>query len=116
MKDMRTDSKGLMDAGLALSIDLWTESAAEWGWGSDTGGVDRYIIHQVSVVHTREICRALDIDPERVPLTFPTRGNMGPASIPFTLAGELGSLSGGDRLLLMGIGSGLNASCVEIVW
>jgi len=116
MTDMRTDSKGLMDAGLALSTDLWRESAAGWGWGSETGGVDRYIIHQVSVVHTREICRALGIDSKRVPLTFPTRGNMGPASIPFTLAGEVGSLSGGDRVLLMGIGSGLNASCVEIVW
>ncbi len=113
MDDMRTDSKGLMDAGLDLSAAMWAESAPEWGW--DTG-VARYIIHQVSVVHTRAICHTLGIDSDLVPLTFPTRGNIGPASIPFTLAREVGSLSDGDRVLLMGIGSGLNASLVEIVW
>lgn len=113
MDDMRTDSAGLMTAGLALSRDMWAESAQEWDW---TGGVDRYVIHQVSVVHTREICKALGIDQALVPLTFPTRGNIGPASIPFTLAREVDSLRDGDRVLLMGIGSGLNASIVEILW
>ncbi len=113
MDDMRTDSAGLMNAGLALSRDLWAEAAGEWGWDR---GMDRYVIHQVSVVHTRAICAALGIDLAKVPLTFPTRGNMGPAAIPFTLAGEAAGLSGGDRVLLMGIGSGLNASCLEIVW
>ena len=43
-------------------------------------------------------------------------GNIGPASIPFTLAREVDSLRDGDRVLLMGIGSGLNASIVEILW
>lgn len=113
MDDMRTDSPGLMNAGLALSRDLWADAVPEWGWD---GGMDRYVIHQVSVVHTRAICAALGIDREKVPLTFPTRGNMGPAAIPFTLAGEAASLTGGDRVLLMGIGSGLNASCLELRW
>ncbi len=113
MHDMRTDSTGLMNAGLALSRALWAESAQEWGW---TGGLDRYVVHQVSTVHTRAICAALELDPARVPLTFPTRGNLGPAAIPITLAGTADSLSDGDRVLLMGIGSGLNASCLEIVW
>ena len=53
---------------------------------------------------------------DRVPLTFPPRGNMGPAAVPFTLASEADSLHAGDRVLLLGIGSGLNASCAEIVW
>lgn len=113
MDDMRTDSKGLMDAGLSLSAAMWEESAAEWGW---TGELARYVIHQVSVVHTREISRTLGLDPSRVPLTFPTRGNIGPASIPFTLAREVDSLHDGDRVLLLGIGSGLNSSVTEIVW
>ena len=51
-----------------------------------------------------------------MPLTFPERGNIGPASVPFTLAGELDDLLDGDRVLLMGIGSGLNACCLEIAW
>ncbi len=113
MDDMRTDSVGLMKAGLALTKDLWEESAAEFGWGS---GIDRYVIHQVSNVHTRAVCQLLDLDPQRIPLTFPVRGNLGPAAIPYTLSGITDELSEGDRILLLGIGSGLNASFSEIVW
>ena len=73
-------------------------------------------MHQVSNVHTQAISKALDLDASRVPLTYPTHGNLGPAAIPFTLAGVVDDLSAGDRILLMGIGSGLNASFSEIVW
>ena len=62
------------------------------------------------------MCRTVGIDPARVPLTFPTRGNMGPATIPFTLATQLDSLRPDDRVLLMGAGSGMNAACLEVVW
>ncbi len=113
MDYMHTDSTGLMNAGLELSRDLWAESADDFGWRS---GIDRYVMHQVSTVHTKAISAALDIDLDRVPLTFPHRGNLGPAAIPFTLAGIAGELAQGDRVLLMGIGSGLNASISEIVW
>ncbi len=109
---MRTDARGLMDAGVALSRALWQEARSEFDWTD----MKRYVIHQVSQVHTAAICRALGLNRARVPLTFPTRGNIGPASVPFTLATEVDSLEAGDRVLLMGIGSGLNASCAEIVW
>ncbi|MGY1822986.1 3-oxoacyl-ACP synthase III [Geodermatophilus sp. SYSU D00079] len=111
--EMRTDLKGLLDAGLALSADLWADAGAEFDWA---GGMSRYIVHQVSKVHTKAMCDRFSIDPALVPTTFPTRGNLGPASVPFTLAVEQDSLGDGDRVLLMGIGSGLNASCLEIAW
>ncbi|MBY3553143.1 3-oxoacyl-ACP synthase III [Modestobacter lapidis] len=110
---MYTDLKGLLDAGLQLSEDLWDEATQEFDWA---GGMDRYVIHQVSQVHTNAVCERLGIDPDRVPRTFPERGNIGPASVPFTLAGEAHDLVDGDRVLLMGIGSGLNASILEITW
>jgi 3-oxoacyl-[acyl-carrier-protein] synthase-3 len=110
---MFTDLKGLLDAGLQLSEDLWAEAATEFDWAR---GMSRYIVHQVSQVHTEAICERLGIDPTLVPRTFPERGNIGPASVPVTLAGELGDLAAGDRVLLMGIGSGLNAACLEIAW
>jgi acyl-CoA:acyl-CoA alkyltransferase len=110
---MRTDAKGLMDSGLELSRALWDEAREHFDWSD---GMDRYVIHQVSQVHTEALCRELGIDPDRVPRTFPTRGNMGPASVPYTLASQVDSLEAGDRVLLMGIGSGLNASCAEIAW
>jgi 3-oxoacyl-[acyl-carrier-protein] synthase III len=110
---MRTDLKGLLEAGLNLSADLWDDAAGEFDW---TRGMDRYIVHQVSKVHTQAMCDRFSIDPALVPTTFPTRGNLGPASVPFTLADRQDSLVDGDRVLLMGIGSGLNASCLEIAW
>jgi 3-oxoacyl-[acyl-carrier-protein] synthase III len=110
---MQTDLKGLLDAGLQLSADLWADAADEFDWHR---GMDCYVIHQISQVHTDALCERLGIDPQRVPRTFPDRGNIGPVSVPFTLAGEVDALDEGDRILLMGIGSGLNASCLEIVW
>ena len=110
---MQTDLKGLLDAGLELSTALWSDAAEEFDWAQ---GMDRYVIHQISQVHTDALCQRLGIDPGLVPRTFPDRGNIGPVSVPFTLAAQADSLNEGDRVLLMGIGSGLNASCLELVW
>ncbi len=108
---MRTDTKGLLDAGLDLAKRAWTD-ADERGWLD----MDRYIIHQVSSVHTAMMCAQLGIDPAKAPITFPTLGNVGPASIPITLADDQGSLETGDRVLCLGIGSGMNVSATELLW
>jgi 3-oxoacyl-[acyl-carrier-protein] synthase-3 len=112
MTQMRTDSRALLEAGLELSTELWQEAAETFDWSD----LDCYIIHQVSSVHTQAITAALGIDPERVPMTFPHYGNIGPASIPFTLAKQTDDLRAGDRVGCLGIGSGLNASVIEIAW
>ena len=112
LESMHTDAKGLLDAGMALSRAVWDDAKAHFDWSN----MDRYIAHQVSQTHTRAMCRTVGIDPSRVPLTFPTRGNMGPATIPFTLATQLDSLRADDRVLLMGAGSGMNAACMEVNW
>lgn len=108
---MATDAKALLDAGLQVSKLGWGD-AEELGWLE----VDRYIVHQVSQVHTSLLCDRLGLDPAKVPLTFPLLGNVGPASIPITLSLEADSLQAGDKVLLMGIGSGLNASVMELTW
>ena len=112
MTQMRTDSRALLEAGLELSTELWQEAAETFDWSD----LDCYIIHQVSSVHTQAITAALGINPERVPMTFPHYGNIGPASIPFTLAKQTDDLRAGDRVGCLGIGSGLNASVIEIAW
>ena len=109
--EMRTDTKALLDAGLQVSKLGWGD-AAERGWLD----VDRYIVHQISQVHTSMLCERLGIDPTKVPLTFPLLGNVGPASIPITLSYEVDSLQAGDKVLLMGIGSGINAAVMELIW
>ncbi|MDK1010734.1 MAG: 3-oxoacyl-ACP synthase III [Actinomycetota bacterium] len=108
---MATDTKALLDAGLQVSKLGWGD-AEELGWLE----MDRYIVHQVSQVHMSLLCDRLGLDPAKVPLTFPFLGNVGPASIPITLSLEADSLQAGDKVLLMGIGSGINASAMELTW
>lgn len=109
---MRTDTRGLLDAGIALATETWEGAKDEFDWSN----MDRYVAHQISQVHTKAMCEALEIPPERLPLTFPTRGNMGPAAVAFTLATQVDTLSPGDRVVMLGVGSGLNVSCLEIAW
>jgi 3-oxoacyl-[acyl-carrier-protein] synthase-3 len=78
--------------------------------------MDWYIVHQVSKVHTTMVCDRLGIDSSKVPLTFPKFGNIGPAAVPITLASVQDNIKSGERVLCMGIGSGLNTSFTEIVW
>lgn len=110
---MVTDLRALLAAGVQLSTELWADAKADFDWCK---GMERYFIHQVSQVHTNAICKQLEIDPELTPRTFPEFGNIGPASVAYTLAGVQDTLERGDRILMMGIGSGLNASCMEIAW
>jgi 3-oxoacyl-[acyl-carrier-protein] synthase-3 len=109
---MSTDAHGLLEAGVALASEAWAEATEVFDWKD----LDCYIIHQVSKVHTASIVEALGIDKTKVPVTFPTRGNVGPASVPFTLAHFAADLVEGQRIACMGIGSGLNAAVIEITW
>ncbi|MHA7281964.1 3-oxoacyl-ACP synthase III [Arthrobacter sp. TMS2-4] len=110
---MYTDTKGLLDGGLDLVVTAWHEAQADgWAWDS----MDRYVTHQVSNSYTNAIIKAVDLERERVPITFPHWGNVGPASLPMTLAQEGASLKTGDRVLCLGVGSGLNTSMMEIAW
>ncbi|MBO3103075.1 3-oxoacyl-ACP synthase III [Cellulomonas fengjieae] len=109
---MRTDPSGLLAGGLELVVDAWNEAQRDWDWV----GVDRIVTHQVSSVHTRSIVEALDLDPDKVPMTFPRWGNVGPAALPLTLADQADSLRSGDRVLCMGVGSGLHTAMAEIIW
>ena len=110
---MRTDTAGLLEGGLTLAREAFDEALAlGWEWSD----LDRYVMHQVSAVHTTRLCELLGVDPARVPLTYPRFGNMGPAAVPYTLSTIAPEISTGERVLLMGIGSGLNCAGVELLW
>lgn len=111
LEQMRTDTRALLDAGTDLAKIAWDNADKD-----DWHDMDLYVLHQVSRVHTNAMIDVLGLDDDRVPKTSPMFGNMGPAAIPFTLAREAASLTVGDRVLCMGIGSGLNASVIELLW
>ncbi|MEU2201541.1 3-oxoacyl-ACP synthase III [Isoptericola sp. NPDC019482] len=109
---MFTDAKALLDGGLELVVDAWKDAVADWDWAR----MDRYVTHQVSRVHTDAIVEAVGLDRAKVPTTYERYGNVGPASVPITLVEQQDSLSAGDRVLLMGVGSGINTAMLELAW
>ncbi|MFE6968359.1 3-oxoacyl-ACP synthase III [Isoptericola sp. NPDC057653] len=109
---MFTDAKALLDGGLELVVDAWKDAVADWDWS----GMDRYVTHQVSRVHTDAIVEAVGLDRTKVPTTYERLGNVGPASVPITLVEQQDTLAAGDRVLLMGVGSGINTAMLELAW
>jgi 3-oxoacyl-[acyl-carrier-protein] synthase-3 len=112
---MTTDSTGLLEAGVALAKCTFDRGASFFGWTPET--FDLVISHQVSEVNTRRFRQALGLDPARLIETYPDYGNMGPVAVPFTfdLAWGKSLIQPGMRLGLMGIGSGLCCSMMEVV-
>lgn len=113
LTQMRTSSRQMFQAGIALALETFADAADA---GFDWSGIDTFVAHQTSVVHIKAMADALGVPDSRFPLTVPTYGNMGPAAVPFTLAQEVDRLSPGMRVLLLGIGSGINTSFAEITW
>ncbi|MDR1486752.1 MAG: 3-oxoacyl-ACP synthase III, partial [Deltaproteobacteria bacterium] len=111
---MRTDSAALLEAGVALAGETFKQGAKSFGWTSDS--FDVIICHQVSQANTRRLCEHLGLDWDKLIKTYPQYGNMGPVAVPFTfdLAFNQGLIRPGDRVALMGIGSGLCCAMMEV--
>ena len=113
---MQTDASALLVAGLQLAGATFNKAKNDLGWRPED--LDQFILHQVSAVHTAKLIELLGLDDQKVFKTFPEYGNVGPAAIPITLskALEANRIDKGDRVALMGIGSGLNCAMMEIQW
>jgi 3-oxoacyl-[acyl-carrier-protein] synthase-3 len=114
--EMLTDSEALLKAGIALSRDTWSAFQAELQW--DEASVDHYICHQVGKMHQQALYEGLGLNPEKDFSTYPTLGNMGSAALPGTLAAaaETGRLCKGNRVALLGIGSGISSIMMGLQW
>lgn len=114
--EMVTDQKRLLEAGIDLAQRTWELARDTFGWSD--GNIDQFLCHQVGSTHQRTLFERLGLDLNRAFLTYPFLGNVGPASVPLTLAlaRDRGRIQKGHRLALMGIGSGLNCSMMEVVW
>jgi 3-oxoacyl-[acyl-carrier-protein] synthase-3 len=116
MDRMVTDTRVLLTEGLKLATKTFAAAVEKLGWV--VGELDQFIIHQVSKAHTDSLMKVLGLDPEKIYRIYPELGNIGPAAVPIALAKAvaMGRIKRGDRIALLGIGSGLNCSMAEIVW
>ncbi len=76
------------------------------------------ICHQVGSAHQSAILKTLAIPADRDFTTYEYLGNIGTVSLPLTMAiaEERDILTPGDRVALMGIGSGLNCLMLGVEW
>ncbi|MCL1635856.1 3-oxoacyl-ACP synthase III [Luteimonas sp. SX5] len=116
LDQMVTDTRMLLIEGLKLAQKTFIAAKIALGWVVEE--MDEFVIHQVSKAHTAAFIKAFGIDPKKVMTIFGEHGNIGPASVPIVLSKlrEMGRLKKGDRVALLGIGSGLNCSMAEVVW
>jgi 3-oxoacyl-[acyl-carrier-protein] synthase III len=114
--NMQTDSELLLLAGVDLARDTWRQFKEISGWNESN--VARFICHQVGSAHRRKLYEALGLDAAKDFSTFETLGNIGSVSLPATLAlaGEAGAMRAGDKVALLGIGSGLNCLMLALEW
>lgn len=106
--EMLTDSEELLVAGIRLAKNTWAAFENELGWNRESP--DRFICHQVGSAHRRQLFENLGIELDRDFITYPEWGNVGSVSCPLTLAKalEAGAVKQGDKVALLGIGSGLS--------
>ena len=113
---MRTDSSTLLSEGLKTIAAAWKGFKVELGWTSEM--VDKMFTHQVS-----EKQRVMGIEMLGLPqgIDYPTLtylGNIASVSAPISmaLAIEDGFLNDGDRVVMVGVGSGINSIILGLQW
>ncbi|HHO51790.1 MAG TPA: 3-oxoacyl-ACP synthase III [Deltaproteobacteria bacterium] len=115
--EMKADPHGLLVHGVGLAVETWPHAAAELEWSSPDQ-IDEFVCHQVSLSHFTHTFEQLELPLEKALLTFPYLGNVGPASMPLTLAlGEAqGRITKGKELCLFAVGSGLGCIVMGVSW
>jgi 3-oxoacyl-[acyl-carrier-protein] synthase-3 len=113
---METDGSSVLQAGVALGRATAARFEAELGWG--LADLDRVVMHQVGASHQRAILDAFALPQGRDFTTFRLLGNTGSCALPLTLARavEEGAIRTGDRVGLLGIGTGLHTLFLGLAW
>lgn len=113
---MNTDSEQLMHAGIAAGVENFSKLLKETGWSREE--INRTFCHQVGSAHRKMMLESLGLDSANDHTTLEWLGNTGSAALPTTLSDGMdrGIVKQGDRVALLGIGSGVNCLMMGIEW
>jgi 3-oxoacyl-[acyl-carrier-protein] synthase-3 len=113
---MHTDSEELMRRGVATGAETFARLLAATGW--QPSEIDRTFCHQVGTAHRKLMFESLALDPAIDFATVETLGNTGSAALPVTMALGIdhGRINAGDRVAMLGIGSGINCLMLAAEW
>lgn len=107
---MSTDSRMMFDAAIRHYPGMFNSLMKEIGWSIDD--IDVIVPHQASLKIIRRAMEAINYPMEKCAVSVDFYGNMASVSIPFTLKQsiETGQLTRGNRVGILGFGSGLSFS------
>lgn len=113
---MDTDSEQLMAEGIATGAEGFHQLLDEGQL--ERSQIDRTVCHQVGSRHRSAMLDAMGLPIEKDSLTFDQLGNTGSVALPLTLAKAATNdeIQKGDRVALLGIGSGINSVMATIGW
>ncbi|OUR97177.1 3-oxoacyl-ACP synthase III [Halobacteriovorax marinus] len=113
---METDSEELLKHGLALAKKNWNKTKTALNWNNSD--VDWVIGHQVGTAHEKMTMEVMELSDHKTFTTYETLGNTGSAALPITLAklSELDIIQKGEKIALLGIGSGLTSIMLGVEW
>lgn len=111
---MVTDSEALLHAGCDLAKHTWEKLKTELNWTNETP--DHIFTHQVGVAHQRLLFEVTGLDINKDFPTVSRFGNTGSAALPTALACGIveKDIKKGQKLALLGIGSGLSSIMLGI--
>ncbi|MBN1365774.1 MAG: 3-oxoacyl-ACP synthase III [Syntrophaceae bacterium] len=113
---METESEELMISGVALAEKTWEETKRELGWTNND--MDCFVGHQVGVAHEILLKQTLKLENCPTFTTYQYLGNTGASALPLTLCiyDEQKKITKGNKVGLLGIGSGLNSIMLGVRW
>lgn len=114
--EMITDAHALLMAGIDLAVHTWAQFLEQVDSAPDD--IKHMVVHQVSHPHTERFAEILRYPKDRIYRVYPEYGNMGPVGIPFVLYKLVREnlVKHGERIALMGIGSGINCMIMAVDW
>lgn len=113
---METDSEQLMAKGIETGVTNMKRFQSATNW--EASDITRSICHQVGGTHRKLMLEALGISSEIDYQTFSWLGNTGSAALPITMAigCERDFIRTGDKVAMLGIGSGINCVMIGAEW
>jgi 3-oxoacyl-[acyl-carrier-protein] synthase-3 len=113
---MRTDSVAVLENGLVLGRQTFADFLGAMDW--QVADIKKTVCHQIGKAHRDRALPLFGLDPARDFETFSYLGNTGSAAVPISLglAEQRGFLAEGDKVALLGIGSGLNCVMLGVQW
>jgi len=104
--------KDISETFLRLHANAIDETYLDLGW--QAADVDYLACHQVGARPHQQLARLTGVDVSRAPITYREYGNLTSATLPVVLS--LHRPRPGDRVLIMGTGSGLTMSQSALVF